>query len=80
MKTWYIIGAIVIIALGLWYFYAKPAPTAAPQTSAVEQAQTPGVTAGNTTADISADLAQVPDTSAALTADASASAQAVSGF
>ncbi len=83
MKIWYIIAAVVIVAmLGYWYFGSTntPSPTATTQTSAVGQTQLPGLTAGNTTADISADLSQTPDPSAALNADATASAQAVSGL
>jgi hypothetical protein len=83
MKIWYIIATVVIVAiLGYWYFGSTNtlSPTATTQTSAGEQAQIPGLTAGNTTASISADLSQTPDTSAALTADAAASAQAVSGL
>ncbi len=78
MKTWYIIAAVVIVALlGYWYFGSTSSQS---PTSAVEQAQLPGLTAGNTTADISTDLNQTPDPSAALNADAAASAQAVSGL
>ncbi|MEK7101749.1 MAG: hypothetical protein AAB882_01195 [Patescibacteria group bacterium] len=82
MKTWYIIGVIVIIALGLWYFYGgEPTPTTSDtQASAIEQTQTSELTAGDTTADITADLAGTPDTSAALDADAAAAAQAVQGL
>ena len=77
---WYVVGAVVVIALGLWYFYAGQAPATNTQSTAVEQAQIPALTGGNTTADISTDLSQVPDTSAALDADASASASAISGL
>ena len=83
MKIWYIIATVVIVAvLGYWYFGSTNTslPTATTQTPSVEQTQIPGLTAGNTTANISADLSQTPDTSAALTADAAASAQAVSGL
>lgn len=76
-KVWYLIGAAVIIALGLWYFYGVKAPTADTGTSAVTEVQIPELTGGNTTADISADLSQIPDTSAALDADAAASASAI---
>ncbi|MEK7515538.1 MAG: hypothetical protein AAB555_01210 [Patescibacteria group bacterium] len=57
-KIWYIAGAAIIIALGLLYFVMKP-PTTAP-------------TESDTTADISAGLDQIPDSSAELDADASA--------
>ncbi|MDO8593588.1 MAG: hypothetical protein Q7R59_01655 [bacterium] len=76
--VWYAVGAVVIIALGFWYFYGMKVPAA--ETSAVEQVEIPALTGGNTTADISADLSQIPDDSAALNQDASASAQVVSGF
>jgi len=80
-ETWYIAGAIVVIAvLALWYFYERQAPTAGTQPTAVEQAQTPSLSSGNTTADISADLNQSPDDSAALNQAEAASAQDVSGF
>jgi len=79
-SIWYVIGAAVIIALGLWYFYGTQAPVASPESSAVDQTQIPAPSSGNTTADISADLSQIPDTSAALDADAAASADAVSSF
>ena len=84
--VWYAALAIVVVALalGLWYFFAvtpvteeQPAET---QASNVEETQIPALTGGNTTADISADLNQVPDTSAALDADAAASANAISGL
>lgn len=81
--VWYAIGAVVVIALGLgYYFWTKAPATVEPtetQASAVEQAQ-PALTGGNTTADISADLSQIVDTSAALDADASAAASAISGL
>lgn len=68
---WYVIGAIIIIALAFWYFSASPvsAPTA--------NTQTPSDT---TTAAIANDFSQIPDSSAALDADAAAAAQAVQGF
>lgn len=80
--TPYIVGVVVVIAaLALWYFYSTQtspinteAPTATTQTSPTDQAQTPAATTGNTTADISTDLNQAPDSSAALDADAAASA------
>lgn len=80
--VWYAVGAVVVIALGFWYFYTRPAPVPATdtQSTAVEQAQIPALTGGNTTADISADLGQIPDASAALDADASAAASAISGL
>ena len=80
-KTWYSVVILVIIAAGmLWYFSTKQAPTTGNESTAVEQTQIPPLSSGNTTADISADLSQVPDTSAALDQAAAASAQVVSGF
>ncbi|OGG93148.1 hypothetical protein A2609_02605 [Candidatus Kaiserbacteria bacterium RIFOXYD1_FULL_47_14] len=81
-KILYIVGIlIIIVAASYWYFSAKPAqaPTTT-ESTAVEQTQIPPLASGNTTADISADLNQVPDTSAALDQAATASAQAVQGF
>lgn len=69
---WYIVGAVVVIAaLAFWYFSASPVQT--PTTST----QTSG---DNTAAAISNDFNQISDNTAALDADAAASAQAVSGF
>ena len=86
-KAGYIVGAIIVIviavALGLWYFLTLPSstPTTVTQPPVVDQTQAAApLSSGNTTSDISSDLNQTPDTSAALSADASASAQAVSGF
>lgn len=70
---WYIVGAIVIIALGFWYFYGSKAPTPGAQPTAVSQST-------NTTAAIANDLNATPDVGVGLTADQTASAQAVSGF
>src|SRR3989344_2000662 len=81
--AWYAIAAVVVIALGLWFYYGTKAPEEQPagtRASAVEQTEIPALTGGNTTADISADLDQIPDTSAALDAEAAASGAAVSGF
>lgn len=77
---WYVVIALVVIALGLWYFYGSKASTTSTEPTAVEQTQIPALTSGNTTANISADLNQITDTSSALDADAAASAAAVSGF
>lgn len=79
--TPYIIGVVIVIAaVVLWYVYSaqvSPVSTETPptetQTLSTDQT-TPGVTSGNTTADISADLDQIPDPSAGLDADATASA------
>lgn len=69
------IGIVVIIALALWYFYAKRAPVDGIQNQSAEQAQLPAPSSGNTTADISSDLNQIPDTSADLDAAAAAAAK-----
>lgn len=69
---WYIIGAIVIIALAFWYFSASPAQS---PTATTQQSQNT-----NTAAAISAEFNQTSDGSAALAQDQAASAQAVSGF
>lgn len=64
-KLWYIIGAVVIVALAAWYFagrQAAPAPTE------------------STAAAISSEFDQIPDDSAALDQDQAASAQGVQGF
>ncbi|MCR4275879.1 MAG: hypothetical protein NUV90_00630 [Candidatus Parcubacteria bacterium] len=70
---WYTVGAVVVIALGFWYFYGSTAPTPGVQPTAVSQS-------ANTTAAIANDLNAVPDVSAELTTDQAASAQTVSGF
>lgn len=72
-KIWYIVGAIVIIAFATWYFYEPRTPIDSTESTAV-------LSGGDTTADISADLDQITDDSSALDQDASASAEAVSGF
>ncbi len=66
---WYIVGAIVVIALAFWYFSAKPPVEVTPQTPNE-----------NTAAAISAEFAQIPDVSVELDQAASASDQAVQGF
>lgn len=71
-QTVWVVLAVVVIGLGLLYFVMK-SPATDSQTS-IEQVQIPAPTAGNTTADISADLNQIPDTSAALDAEAAATA------
>lgn len=81
MKMWWIIGTIIVVVAAAWYFYGSKAPVPSAETSTVGQTtQSSPLTAGNTTADISADLSQTADAFAALDADAAASAQAVSGF
>lgn len=82
-KVWYVVvGLVVLAALAAWYFYdqGQRAPVSAPEASAVEEAQLPALSSGDTAADISADLSQIPDTSAALDADAAAAAAAISGL
>ena len=80
---WYIVlAAVVVIGLGL-YFVLKPPVTEQAATdaqSSAEQAQLPALTGGNTTADISADLNQIQDSSATLDADAAASANDIQGL
>ena len=79
---WYVIGVLVIAALVLWYVYGQQTSTSSTdmRASAVEQVQDTALTAGDTTADISADLNQTVDTSAALDADAAAVSAAVDGL
>ncbi len=77
MKTWHIIGILVVIVLALWYVFGQQAP-ADMGSSALEQAS--ALSSGDTTADISADLNGALDTSAALDADESASAAAAAGL
>lgn len=83
-KTLYIIVAImavVIVAFGFWYLYAKQTRENDIQSSSiVEQTQNIPQTGGNTIPDISNDLNQILDDSAALDQDAALSAQDVSGF
>lgn len=73
MKTWHLIIALIIIVLGLWYFYGVRAPS-------TDSQQNAPLTASNTTTDISSDLDQIPDDSASFDADAAASAENVEGF
>ena len=79
-NTWLIIGVVVVAVAALWYFYGRQAPTLDAGSSAVEQTQMPALAGGDTTANIGADLSQVPDTSAALDADAAAAAADISGL
>lgn len=75
--TAYIIGAVVVIVLVVAYFLLQsPANDGAINSQALDQTA-PAFTEGNTTADISTDLDMIPDTSAVLEADASASASEV---
>ncbi len=78
MKTWHIIGILVVIALALWYVFGQQVPAVNTESSALEQ--TPALSSGDTTADIAADLAGAPDIFATLDADASASAAAAAGL
>lgn len=66
---WYIVGAIIIIALAFWYFSEKPPVEVVPT-----------IPNENTATAISAEFAQIPDISAELDQEASNSAQAVQGF
>lgn len=74
-KAWYIVAIIVIVALGVWYYYGKQASSVGTESPATAQ-----MPAANTTEDISADLSQIPDVSADLDTDAAAAAQAVQGL
>lgn len=69
---WYLIVALVIVALALWYFYGKGATTVEAPTT--EEAPLPDLSAGDTTADIASDLNETPDISADLEAAAAAAA------
>lgn len=74
----YIIGLVVIIALGLWYVYGQPAAVINDvNPSVAEQSQEVPLSSGDTTSDIANDLNQTPDSSAALNADVTASVQEV---
>lgn len=79
--VWYVVGVavIVIAAVVLWYFYGMPKPVVDTTSTAIEQTQVVPP-ANNTVGDISSDLNQIPDTSAALNQDAAAAAQAVQGL
>jgi len=77
-KTLYIIVALVAVALVAWYFYSPAAPTTGTESTAVGP-QAP-VASGNTTAAITNDLIQIPDSTTAFNQDAAASAAAVSTF
>ena len=80
-KTWYAVGVIVvaIAAIALWYYYSTTLQTADTRSTAGQTQPSP-VSSGNTTADISANISQLPDDSAGLSQDVTASVQAVSGF
>lgn len=80
--VWYVVIAVAVIALGVAYFAMRSpvADEAVTDTQATTgQEQTPALTDGNTTADISADLNQI-DSSSSLDAESAASADSVSGF
>jgi hypothetical protein len=84
-KTWYVVILVVLIAIfALWYFSGDKAiapvietPT---ESSATDQTQMPALSGGNTTADISTDLSQIPENSTDLNADADASVKDIQGF
>lgn len=69
---WYLIGALAVIALALWYFYGQQASSVEAPT--VEETQIPDLSVGDTTADIASDLGETPDASADLEAAAAAAA------
>ena len=78
---WYIVlAAVVVIGLGFLYFVTNSPvtyETAPDAQTSTEQTQIPAPTEGNTTADISADLNQIQDSSAALDADSTASSNEI---
>jgi hypothetical protein len=81
MKVWYAIGAVIIIALALWYFLVRGgSPGADIQPVATEPIQLAPLSSGDTTEDILSDLNQALEETDALNADAAASAQAVQGL
>jgi len=71
--VWYIVGALVIVALAFWYFTSPKSPSAPAESTAV---QAPA----NTTATISGEFSQTQDNPTALEQDAAASAAAVQSF
>ena len=84
---WYIVGAVVVIALGALWYYSTQLPatniqssTVGTETSATEPTQSDALSSGNFIANILADLNQTSDDSAELNQAASISAQAVQGF
>ncbi|MFA5745094.1 MAG: hypothetical protein WC887_02675 [Candidatus Paceibacterota bacterium] len=77
-KTWYIAGILVIIILALfWYFSTKQALAPNVESTVAGQESLPPISNGNTTTDISNDLNQIPDTTAALDQAAASSVQEV---
>ncbi len=80
-RTWYVVGAIVVIAvLALWFFSSSRSQAPSTPSSAIDQTQESPLSGGNTVADISADLNSAADGSALLDQDAAASASAIQGF
>ena len=89
-KLYVALGGVVLLSLGVlvvWYLMPPVVPTApvaeqqqVPQTSAVAETQLAPLTSGNTTANISADLSQIPDDSAALTQDQNSLKQSIQGL
>lgn len=80
---WYIVLAVAAIALGVAYFATESSDIDEVSTDAqatTVQTETPALTDGNTTSDIFTDLNLTPDSSAALDADAAASASALQGL
>jgi len=71
---WYVSLIVAIAAVGLGYFYWSSKGMVEDQSSTLNQATLPQLTEGDTTADITDDLSQIPDLSASLDADAAASA------
>ncbi|KKW43867.1 MAG: hypothetical protein UY97_C0004G0028 [Parcubacteria group bacterium GW2011_GWB1_57_6] len=66
-SMWYIGGAVIVVAIALWYFMGQPA-------TRMES------TSDTSTAALTDEFNQIPDDSAALDQDAAASAEAVQGL
>ena len=80
-RIWYVVGAIVVIAvLALWFFSSTPSQAPGTSSSALQETQESPLSGGNSIADISADLNQAADGSALLDQDAAASASAIQDF
>ena len=89
-KLYVALGGVVLLSLGVlvvWYLMPPAVPTVpvaeqqqVQQTSAVAETQLAPLTSGNTTANISADLSQIPDDSAALTQDQNSLNQSIQGL
>lgn len=78
VTLWYIVLAVVVLGFGALYFLMQSPAASEPQ--ALEEGQAAEPTEGNTTSDISADLSQIPDSSASLDSDAEGVAADVQGL